>query len=428
MDNVERRIPPGPSEKYDISKDLLLWMGDQVRQFGDIFKASVYGTDVYVVNDPQYLQHILRNNWRNYSKNTMAMKRIRMLLGNGIITSEGDFWKRQRRKIQPTFHYNVIAGLTKTIVNANTALLENWERAAQRHETVNVTRDINLMVLETVLVFIFGEDYPHIAPQFNVLAEESARDLEFVETFRPLRKVVAGVAAQRRAENRTGNDFLGMLMDARDRDNGKVMADGQLITEVITLVVAGYETTSLMLNWTWYFLSQNGDVDAKLMDELRGLSGSELPNPSQMSGLTYTNQVLNEALRLYPPVWLIVRKTVHDDFLAGYFVPAKSEIYFSPYLIQRHPDIWEAPDRFDPDHFAPDRAKDRHELAMLPFGAGPRNCVGEALARYEMQIHLIMIARRLRLRYENARPLDLETGVNLRPRQDFIMTPELRTL
>lgn len=143
---------------------------------------------------------------------------------------------------------------------------------------------------------------------------------------------------------------------------------------------------------------------------------------------TYARQVIDEALRLYPPLWLMTRKALGDDLLGEFFVPAGTEIYISPYLIQRNPDLWEAPDRFDPDRMSPDNGLDRHELALCPFGAGPRNCIGELFARVEIQIHLMMFARALRLRYDEAKPPEMTTGMNLLSKSDFIMQPEIRTM
>ena len=216
-------------------------------------------------------------------------------------------------------------------------------------------------------------------------------------------------------------------MEARDRDNGQVMPDRQLVNEIMTLIVAGHETTASALNWAWYLLSQHPEVEAKLSSELHR-SVAELPNLDDLPKFIYTRQVLDEALRLYPPGWLMTRRALRDDQLGDYFVPAGTEIYISPYFIQRHPDLWEAPDRFDPDRFDPDHSQDRHPLASLPFSAGPRNCIGEFFARVEMQIHLMTIAKRLRLRYvEKALP-ELNAGVNLRSNQDFIMSPEIKAL
>jgi cytochrome P450 len=420
-----RRLPPGPTEPYDASQELVTWIELQRQRFGEIYQASIYNSDVYVVSDPRWVDHVMRRNWQNYRKG-LAIKRVELLLGRGLISSEGELWKTQRRRIQPAFHHSVIADLRGVIVDANAALLGKWEQAAEAGHSVNVTHDISLTVLEMVLRSIFSEDYPKIAPQFRLLADESARDLQFAQTFRPLRGVVAQVAAQRRREGRHAADFLGMLMDARDRDTGEVMSDAQLVTEIITLVVAGHETTALTLNWTWYLFARNPVAEERFVAELEALPAGELPDFAGLQRLAYTNRMLEEALRLFPPVWVVTRRALGEDQLGDYFVPAGKEIYISPFTIQRHPDLWESPEQFDPERFDPERAKGRHPLAMLPFSAGPRNCIGEQLARFEMQLHLLMIGRRLRLRRADAAPLELEFGVNLRNRRDFMMVPELR--
>ncbi len=217
-----------------------------------------------------------------------------------------------------------------------------------------------------------------------------------------------------------------MLMEARDRDTGQAMPDRQLVSEIMTLVVAGHETTASTLNWTWYLLSQNSEVEERLSEELNCLPRSECPEMGDLPKFTYTRQILEEALRLYPPGWLMTRKALKDDRLGEYFVPAGTEIYISPYLIQRHPALWEDPDHFNPDRFDPEQSRDRHALTILPFSAGPRKCIGDIFARVEMQIHLMTIAKQLRLRYAETRPPEFDTGVNLRSKYDFIMTPEIK--
>jgi cytochrome P450 len=421
LTNDHNKDPPRALSEYHPSKDLLEWMIDQFESVGDLYKAKIYGDEVYFVNDVNYIQSILRDKWRNYNKNTVAMKRIRMLTGNGIITSDGPLWKKHRRLMQPAFHSDVVSGLTDTIVKANSSLLKKWELAAGNKHSVNVTRDINIMILETVLVSVFGEDYPEIAPKFQVIAEESARNLEFAEAFRPLREVVTRVAAKRLVENTVATDILGLLVKARDRDSHQPMSVDEVVTQIMTLVVAGYETTSLTLAWAWYLLSKNLSVDAKLGACLKHMHVGEI-GPQ----FCYIRQVINETLRLYPPIWVMVRRAFNGNFLGDYFIPARTEVYFSPYIIQRSPALWEAPDRFDPSRFDPDRSKGRHPFAMLPFGAGPRNCIGEGLAQFEMQIHLSIVAQKLRLRSDDASSPELETGVNLRPKRDFFMFPEFR--
>ncbi len=219
MTFAQGRIPPGPAEKYDTSEDLLGWLIDQFDRFGSIYRASVYGTDVYVVSDPEHVDRVLRVNWRNYKKG-QAIKRIGFLLGNGLMVSEGEFWKSQRRMIQPAFHDKAIGALINAITAANMVLLQKWKDAARQRLSVNITRDISHMVLKVVLISIFGEDYEQVAPHFNILSDESARDLRFAQRFTPLGKLVSEVAVQRRKQNRTATDILGTLMVARKRRPG----------------------------------------------------------------------------------------------------------------------------------------------------------------------------------------------------------------
>jgi len=400
-------------------------MAEQFRRFGDIYKASIYGTDVYVVTDPRYADHVLRENWQNYRKG-QAIKRIALLLGNGLMVSEGEVWKTQRRMIQPAFHSKVIGAMADVIIKANAALLEKWERTAQEQGHVNITRDISLMVLDVVLISLFGDDYRQVAPHFAILSEESSRNLQFAQEFRSLGQVVVQVANQRRRMNVSSVDILGMLMEARDRDSGQYMPDRQLVSEIMTLVVAGHETTASTLNLTWFLISQNPEIEEKLGSELDNLLGSTFPDITDLPKFTYTRNVIEEAMRLYPPGWLMTRKALKDDQLGDYFVPAGTEIYISPYLIQRHPAVWVDPDRFDPDRFDSSQSSERHGLTMLPFSAGPRKCIGELFARVEMQVHLMLIAKRLRLRSVDGNRLELDAGVNLRNKHDFIMSPEIK--
>ena len=423
MEVEHGRIPPGPQEKYRVSDDLLDWMSGQFRIFGDIYKASVYGTSVYAIRDVEFAHHVLVENWQNYVKG-QSIRRVALLLGNGLMVSKGDLWKRQRRMIQPTFNHESIGRSTKLIMAVNTELLKKWQLAARRNESVNITRDVSSMALEVVLRFIFGDDYELVGSDFNLLSQEPARNMEFACSFRALGKIILQVIERRRKDNATSTDALGMLMQARDPQSGQSMQDSQLIDEVLTLIVAGHETTASTLNWAWYLISQHPEVEQRLSNELNTLTTcSEF---GDLSRFLYTRQIIDETMRLYPAGWLVTRKALRNDRLGEYFVPAGTEIYVPPYFIQRHPDLWEEPDRFNPDRFRPDNSRHRHRLATIPFSAGPRNCIGEHFARIEMQIHLMTIARYLRMRYIPSRPIELEAGVNLRSKYDFIMYPEAK--
>jgi cytochrome P450 len=367
---------------------------------------------------------VLLKNWQNYTKG-QAIKRIALLLGKGLMVSEGDFWISQRRMVQPAFHRKAIGALAGVIAEANQELLADWQRAAAAGSPVNVTRDLSRTVLQVVLRAIFGDDYADVAPHFQILTDQPERDLHFAEAFKPLANVVVELAVNRRAADRARHDILGMLMKARDREGGAAMPDRQLAREIMTLIVAGHETTASVLNWTWYLLSQHPEVEEKLGRELEALEGrsaglDELPN------FPYTQQIIEEAMRLYPPGWLMTRKALADDQLGDYRVPAGTEVYISPYLIQRHPKLWTSPERFDPDRFGAGQSLERHPLSMLPFSAGPRNCIGELLARIEMQIHVMAVAGRLRLRHPPGDPPEWVAGVNLLSRHDFIMVPQAK--
>lgn len=418
-------LPPGPAACYQASEDLLEWMRGNFECYGDIYQSLLYGQRTYVINSPQAADHVLLRNWRNYPRKGQAVKRIAFSLGNGLISSNGEVWARQRRMIQPAFRKESIRVFFDDFLRVSAALLAKWESAARLGASVDVTLDVSLAVLEATLVSIFGSDYERAAPHFALIADES-RNLEFAQTCIALGKVVAQIAADRRRNGVDGNDLLGQMMRARDREGGRPMSDAELARHAMTLVIAGHETTASVLNWIWYLLATHPQVEATLGAEIDTLLGSEPLCFDRLTDFVYSRQVIEEALRTYPPLWLMTRKAQGADRLGGYLVPAGTEIYISPYLLQRHPRYWEDPDRFDPGRFAPEESRERHPLATCPFGAGPRNCIGELFARVEMQAHLLLIARLLRLRYGDDRPAGFVAGVNLVSRGHFIMQPQLR--
>jgi cytochrome P450 len=396
-------------------------MGRQFGIFGDIYKASIYGSSAYVMRDVGFVNRVLVENWQNYVKGQI-IDRVALLLGNGLMVSEGELWKRQRRMIQPTFNHESIVTLIKVIVAVNSGLLQKWQLAAQKNESVNVTRDVSGMALEVMLRFIFGQDYEEVSSHFDILFEEQTRDMAFARSFRALGKVILQIINRRRKDSAPATDALGTMMHARDPQSGQLMPDRQLIDETLTLIVAGHETTASTLNWTWYLISQHPEVEDRLANELNTLTTSfefeDLPK------FSYARQIIEETMRLYPAGWLLSRKALGDDRLGDYFVPEGTELYVPVYFLQRHPDLWDKPDQFNPDRFQPENAKNRSRLATIPFSAGPRNCIGTHFARIEMQIHLMTIARHLQLQYVASRPVELDAGVNLRSRYDFIMYPK----
>jgi cytochrome P450 len=285
--------PPGPLGEHWSSDDLLDWMGVQFNNFGDTFRASVCGTSVYATRNLEFAHHVLVGNWQNYVKGQF-IKRVAFLLGNGLMVSEGELWKRQRRMIQPAFHPQSIASLAQMIIDVNAALLEKWQSAARAGASVNVTRDVSAMALEVVLRSVFGADYEAIGCHFNLLSEEPARDFAFAQAFRGLRKLILQVADRRRREPTTAHsDFLSLLMHARDSHDSESMHDRQIANEVLTLIVAGHETSASTLNWIWYLLSQHPEAEAQLAQELSHLTG--LPDLDDLPRFPYSRQIIDES-------------------------------------------------------------------------------------------------------------------------------------
>ena len=329
----------------------------------------MYGTSAYVIRDVEFAYHVLVENWQNYVKGQLT-GRVALLLGDGLMVSEGELWKRQRRMIQPAFNHESIKALAKLITAVNSRLLRKWQTAARRNESVNITHDVSGMALEVVLRFILDDDYEQVGFHFDLLSQEKARDMAFARSFRTLGKIILQVIDRRRKDPATSTGALGILMQARDPQSGQLMQDRQLLDEILTLIVAGHETTASTLNWTWYLISQHPEVEQRLSNELNDLTTfSEFDDLPEVS--CYTRQIIDETMRLYPAGWLLTRKALHDDQLGEYSVPAGTEIYVPLYFIQRHPNLWEDPDRFNPDRFRHDNSKHRHRLATITLFLRP---------------------------------------------------------
>ncbi|HEY4449128.1 MAG TPA: cytochrome P450 [Steroidobacteraceae bacterium] len=428
------RTPPEAELQFDVGStdDSLERMIELFARHGDTYRVYVPArrSYTYVVHHPDDVKRVLVSNHRNYTKG-VGLDRVRILLGKGIMTSEGELWKRQRYMMQPLFHRRVISGFAELIAQANDRRIERWEGLARRGELINLTDEMSELTLEMVLRSIFGRDLDRLSQQlggnpFEVVTKEQSRDLQFAYKFRSLTKLVAQLIAQRRASEEEHVDYVAMLMNARDKETGAPMGERELIDEVMTLIVAGHETTASGLNWTWYLLSQHPQVESRLHAEIDAAAEVPAPSLTQMEELRYTRQVIDESLRLYPPGWVLSRRTIEADVLGGYPVPAGTNVLLPLYLLHRHPHFWKDPEAFEPGRFAPEHEAERPRFAYMPFAAGPRHCIGESFALYEMLVHLYKVARRYRLRYVPDKPLELEAQINLRTRYPLHMRLEAR--
>jgi cytochrome P450 len=427
-------LPPGPAEGFDLggSDESLARLRRYFVEFGDCYRvfAPSRGVYNYVINHPDDIKRVLLSNHRNYTKGE-GMDRVKILLGNGIMTSEGDFWRRQRRMMQPSFHRRVIDQFSALIAEVNDKFAARWAEKAARREAVNVSDDTSELTLEIVLRSIFGTDLARLETQFGanpfeVVAKEQNRDLKFAFRFRSLTKLVAGLIERRRREPEEHFDFLSMLMASRDRETDQGMSDKELIDEVLTLIVAGHETTAAALTWAWYLISEHPQVQAQLQEEADRTSTEQALSLGAAESLAFTHRVLQEARRLYPPGWLITRRTLDADELGGYPIAPRTDVFISPYMLHRHPEFWSDPEEFKPERFAGIDAEERHRFSYIPFAVGPRHCIGENIAMFEMLVHVHAMSRRFRLTRAGSEPIELEAQINLRPRSNLMMTVEAR--
>ncbi len=427
-------IPPGPAEGFDLggSEESLALMRRCFAQYGDVYRifAPSRGVYNYVINHPRDIKRVLLSNHRNYTKGE-GMDRVKILLGNGIMTSEGDFWRRQRRMMQPSFHRRVLDRFGGLIHDVNEKYAARWAEKAAAGEPINLTEDLSELTLEIVLHSIFGTDLSRLERQlganpFEVVAKEQNRDLKFAFRFRSLTKLVGDLIERRRREPEERFDFLEMLMAARDRETDAPMSNKEMIDEVMTLIVAGHETTAAALTWTWHLISQHRDTAAQLEAEADAFTVGTPLGLDAAESLAFTHQVIQEALRLYPPGWLFTRRTLEADELGGFAIGPRTDVFISPYLLHRHPEFWSEPEEFRPERFAGADAEERHKFAYIPFSVGPRHCIGENLALFEMLGHVSMMSRRFRMTRVGNDPIELEAQINLRPRSNLMMKVEVR--
>jgi cytochrome P450 len=425
--------PPGPADKIDLQLDPASFPKIQLllATYPDICRIAAVSrkADSYLLNHPDLIKRVLIDNHRNYLKG-IGYERAKLLLGNGIIVSDGDFWKQQRRMVQPAFHREMLKALTATIQTISLNLLRQWERLAEERKAFDLNRAMSEFGLEVMLRSLFSNDLDVMIAEaggnpFSIFTDEHERDLTLAVKFRALTRQIKTIIDRRRITGSQTPDMLGALMGARDLE-GRPMSDKALIDELMTLIVAGHETSAITLSWMWYLLSQHPAVEQRLLREVDALGEKPVPDFADAEKLGYCKQVMFETLRLYPPVWLFSRRALQDDAVGDYPIPAGSDLFISPYFLHRREDLWPDSERFDPDRFAEAETRQHHRTSFIPFSAGPRKCIGDMLSILEIQIHMGTIARRLVLRHVPDRPIELEPAINLRSRHPITMIPQLR--
>jgi cytochrome P450 len=406
---------------------------------GDVVRLR-FGRSVFLLNHPDHAMRVLHENHTNYRKN-FFYDRMKPLVGEGLLTSEGDDWKRKRRLAQPAFHRERLAGFLGIMSRHTSAMLDRWAPAAARGEPLDVAAELMGLTLTVVGHALFGQDMLGGADQtgralttalritnqrfFALMVAPpwvpTPRNVRFSAAMRVLGDLVDGIIASRRAGS-PRDDLLGMFMEARDADGGGGLTDAELRDEVMTMVLAGHETTANALTWAFHLLGGAPEVERALHQESSGvLQGREVAL-GDLPCLDLASRIHQEAMRLFPPAWIFGREAIAPDRFGAHSVPAGAAVSISPYLLHRDPRFWEVPERFDPDRFLPAQVARRHRYAYLPFAAGPRMCIGNAFAMMEMQIVLALVSSRYRLAPVPERPVELDPSVTLRPRRGLWMT------
>ncbi|HVE83061.1 MAG TPA: cytochrome P450 [Myxococcales bacterium] len=429
-DLAAARTAPGPRGRFilgstpEFRSDPLDLLSRVVREHGDVVKLNLVKT-AFVVAHPDGVRHVLHDHHLKYKKN-FVYDRLQPLLGNGLVTSGGDFWKRQRRLAQPAFHRQRIQGFAQMMAARTGRMLERWKGLAAGRKPFDVHEEMTRLTFGIIGDALFSLDLEEGAAEVGeALAEAleitqrsftalvyvprsipTPENLRFARAKKVLDRLVDEIIEKRRAAPDAGHDLLGMLMAARDEDTGEAMDNRQLKDEVLTMALAGHETTANALTWTFSLLSRHPEIARRVQQEART---ARWPN------LRYTQQVIEESMRLYPPAWIFGREALVDDVIQGFLVPRGSTVMLSPYVTHRHRDFWENPEGFDPDRFAPEQAQGRHRYAYFPFAAGPRMCIGDSFARMEMPIILSLVAERYAVHLEPGFVPELDPVVTLRP-------------
>jgi cytochrome P450 len=446
----KRRLPPGPrglpilGMLPAVRRNPTAAFMSAARRFGDVVYFKIGPRRGYLITSPADVRHVLQDNARNYHKSPLYEK-LRLSLGNGLLTSEDEFWLRQRRIAQPAFHRQRIAGLASVMADAARETAAEWQAIASDGRPVDVAEEMMRLTRTVVLRALLGADLgpfaavvdhawtiinQHVGESFWTLGLTdrlpTPKYRKFQAARAELRAAVDYVISQRRRSPSESADLLSMLLSSRDEETGEAMTDEQVRVEVTTFLLAGQETTSLALTWTWYLLSQHPGAQRRLDEEIDAVLEGRPPEYADLANLPYTRMVIDEALRLYPPAWGFSRQALADDELGGFHLPRGWLAFVIPYVLHRLPAYWDAPDTFDPERFLPERSADRPKFVYLPFGAGPRQCIGNYFALIEAQLSVATLAQRYRVHLVPRHKVEPWPLITLRPRFGMPMFIERR--
>jgi cytochrome P450 len=452
MATTAAKAPPAPGPKghpifgslLDFKEDVLGTLMAGFREYGDVVRFDVKRFPAYLIAHPDHVKYILQDNHRNYPHPEFMREGFAQVTGQGLVASQGDYWLRERRLAQPAFHRQRIQQFGTMMTDTTKERMERWQPAIERGEALNIRTEMLHLALDILAKALFGADWGSeaetIAPAAGIMLEHVYGRLEnfinvpewvpvprrrrFVEARATIDKFVYGLIAERRRQPGEANDLITMLVQAKDEETGAEMSDEQVRDEVMSAIIAGHETVSTGLTWIWYLLAMNPACGRRLRAELAQVLGDRTATIDDLPQLTYTRMVVDEGLRLYPPLWVNARTPLQDDVIGGYQIEKGAFMLLSEYVTHRHPDFWEDPEGFDPERFTPERSEGRHRWAYITFGGGPRRCIGVNFALIEIPLIVATIAQRYRLQLVPGFPVATKPGITIRPRYGMMMTVE----
>ncbi len=440
---------PGPKGQpifgnlRDYQEDTLGYERRLMEQYGDVVHVSFAGRHAYLISNPDDVRKVLVEEAQNFHKAPIYRILLSRFLGNGLLTSEDDFWKRQRKLAQPAFHTKRIQAYADTMVDYTRRTLDSWEDGQVRIVNQDMMRLTLSIVVKTLFNTEIGEEANRIGEALTTVLDATTEGVQSVFQMLPewvpiprnirnrrgvrqMDAIIMRIVEERQASNEDTGDLLSMLLLAQD-DDGNRMTSKQLRDEAVTLVLAGHETTANALTWTWWLLSQHPEIEAKLHEEVDRVLGDHMPTLEDLRKLEYTEMVFKESMRLYPPIPSIGRMPLVPVELGGYTLPSGAIVMISPHVIHHDARWWENPDEFRPERFSKENEKEIPRYAYLPFGGGPRVCIGNSFAQMEAVLLLATIARQYQLRPS---PVDQEVipdpKLTLRPRNNLTMRLEKR--
>jgi cytochrome P450 len=440
-------FPPGPRGHFlfgnlsEFRKDFLDFLSRITREYGECVSFRIGLKRVVLVNRPDLIETVLVTESRNFIKHYVT-RLLRPTLGNGLLMSEGDFWLRQRRLMQPAFNRNRVAAYGGIMVAFTERMLDRW----QDGQPVDMHKETMRLTLEIVAKALFDADVGGQASEVGDALEvgmanfvnrwkrlypipswiPTPGNLRMKRAVRRLDEIIYGFIRERRASRQGRGDLLSMLLDAQDEDDGSRMTDRQLRDEAMTLFLAGHETTANALSWTWYLLAQHPQVEAKLLAELQAVLHGRPPTVDDLPRLRYTEMVVMESMRVYPPVYAFGREAVAACTLGGFHVPAGMTVIMSQWLMHRDSRYWDKPEEFQPERWADGLAKRQSKFVYFPFGGGPRICIGNSFAMLEAVLILATMARQFRFILQPGHPVVPVTTVTLRPAHGILGVLEKR--